>query len=90
MININNKLVFIQTGWFFQASHVLANSQQKADNNHWTRFDFWDDKKCLINLERMNNIFEYVNNYSFGMIISIDANDEIENKVRLIYKKIYG
>ena len=59
-------------------------------NNQRTRFDFWDDKKCLINLERMNNIFEYVNNYSFGMIISIDANDEIENKVRLIYKKIYG
>jgi hypothetical protein len=38
----------------------------------------------------MNNIFEYVNNYFFETIIAIDANDDIENKSRLIYKKIYG
>lgn len=98
-VNIDEKIISYFLTYTLNKIDILVYSKCDIEtsferlrkrNNQRTRFDFWDDKKCLINLERMYNIFEYVNNYFFETIISIDAHDEIENKVRLIYKKIYG
>lgn len=98
-VNIDEKIISYFLTYTLNKIDILVYSKCDIEtsferlrkrNNQRTRFDFWDDKKCLINLERMNNIFEYVNNYFFETIIAIDANDDIENKSRLIYKKIYG
>ena len=67
-VNIDEKIISYFLTYTLNKIDILVYSKCDIEtsferlrkrNNQRTRFDFWDDKKCLINLERMNNIFEY-------------------------------
>ena len=58
-------------------------------NNQKTRFDFWDDDKCLLNLKIMNGIFELVIDNSFCNVnIFINAQDDVVNKAEIVLQNL--